>query len=347
MSKQRNDIHRMSQIDPSEYEYVGYINYKADPNELRFIEETLGDIGCDDSNEIDNHIKNTGGEFFDGKYNGHCTACGTRISHAFVFYHADTNTYIKVGETCGEKMEILEKGVLNKALKGHELLMARAQREKERQEKEEIGRKNSEWRKANWTSLIVDFLKENEADILTDLGSHEGDKKFTSEPEKSFTSILIEYEDKEDRLEYGPLSGIVKIAADIIMKALPKREGGPWSDLSDKQIDMIKKAAKVVEDNRKDVEIEKGAEDAPADGERQTIEGEVLSIKVKETQFGDTLKALIRDDRGFKVWGTRPATADESAEEGDRVKFVARLNPSNDDPKFAFFKRPTKVEVTK
>lgn len=89
-------------------------------------------------------------------------------------------------------------------------------------------------------------------------------------------------------------------------------------------------------------EQRESAEDAPEG--RVTITGTVLSVKVKETNFGSRLVMTVRDDRGFLVWGTVPASLDE-VENGSKVKFVAALTRSDKDAKFAFFKRPTKAEV--
>ncbi len=80
-----------------------------------------------------------------------------------------------------------------------------------------------------------------------------------------------------------------------------------------------------------------------------TITGKVLTVKFKEDGFGGgNLKALIIDDRGFKVWGTVSKKMREAAGEGSvvdmRFSFEATVEPSNDDPKFGFYKRPTKVE---
>jgi len=60
------------------------------------------------------------------------------------------------------------------------------------------------------------------------------------------------------------------------------------------------------------------------------------------------------DDRGFKLNGTlikETFIDDEGDEEvrfvddNVRVSFVAKVTPSDDDPKFGFIKRPNKVEV--
>lgn len=76
-------------------------------------------------------------------------------------------------------------------------------------------------------------------------------------------------------------------------------------------------------------------------GVRTTIEGVVVSTKVNYTDFGTVLKMLVETDEGWKVWGTVPNSI--TAEKGDRVQFVARVEASNDDPLFGFYSRPTKA----
>ena len=80
---------------------------------------------------------------------------------------------------------------------------------------------------------------------------------------------------------------------------------------------------------------------------RGTITGEVISRKWKDTPFGDQLKMLVLDDRGFKVWGSVPGrlSGDDGVQRGDRITFVAEVTQSDDDELFGFFKRPTKAEI--
>ena len=84
----------------------------------------------------------------------------------------------------------------------------------------------------------------------------------------------------------------------------------------------------------------------PAPSGKVTVTGEVLSTKYVESDFsryGGTLKMLVRDDRGFKVWVTVPSAI--TVERGDRVTFTATLEVSDRDECFAFGKRPTKAQV--
>lgn len=83
-------------------------------------------------------------------------------------------------------------------------------------------------------------------------------------------------------------------------------------------------------------------EDAPEG--RVVITGTVLAFKVQESMYGDVLKMLVQDDRGFRVWGSVPASL-EDAERESRITFTATVTASDKDAKFGFFKRPTKAEV--
>lgn len=82
-------------------------------------------------------------------------------------------------------------------------------------------------------------------------------------------------------------------------------------------------------------------EDAPEG--RVVITGTVLAFKWQESLYGDTLKMLVQDDRGFRVWGSVPSSLD--AERESRITFTATVTASDNDAKFGFFKRPTKAAV--
>lgn len=96
----------------------------------------------------------------------------------------------------------------------------------------------------------------------------------------------------------------------------------------------------------------------PAPVGRVEVEGVVMSVKWQENDFGGSLKMLVEADPGFRVWTTVPrdlsnilVTYESGWQEyrevtvGERVAFTATLAPSDDDPAFAFGKRPTKARV--
>ena len=74
---------------------------------------------------------------------------------------------------------------------------------------------------------------------------------------------------------------------------------------------------------------------------RVIVTGTVLSTKWQESDFGGSMKMLVRDDSGFKVWCTIPSS--ENVEKGDKITFTVSVEPSRDDPKFGFGKRPAKL----
>ena len=97
-------------------------------------------------------------------------------------------------------------------------------------------------------------------------------------------------------------------------------------------------------------EIENANAEAIVNG-KQIITGEIISTKwVDEVYcYGQRiLKMVVKDDRGFKVWGTVPRSIIEANDDplkGQRVTFTATVQASNDDDKFGFFKRATKAAI--
>jgi hypothetical protein len=109
---------------------------------------------------------------------------------------------------------------------------------------------------------------------------------------------------------------------------------------------------------RREIEAERTAEKAaaaPCPEGRIEVEAEVLKVEVRETAYGDTLKMTVKHDTGYLLWGTVPGCLaifdapngeQRGLERGDGVAFTATLQPSDRDPKFGFFKRPSKARIT-
>lgn len=97
------------------------------------------------------------------------------------------------------------------------------------------------------------------------------------------------------------------------------------------------RAAKRAEDK---AWAEANAEDVPEG--KATVVGEVLTLKWQDSQFGSTLKMLVKATQGFKVWGTVPSSllGEDKLMAGTMVRVTATFERSKDDPKFGFFKRP-------
>ena len=146
--------------------------------------------------------------------------------------------------------------------------------------------------------------------------------------------------EKEHELNDGPYPEF----PEFVFSILRKIEVG--DELTEKMDAGIRKYLAGREKFRKVVE-ERKAEESPIPkdlaGARATVEGEILSTKFVENAYGSTKKMLLKDDRGFKLWGSVPGRL--GADKGDRVKFDAMIEISNDDPTFGFFKRPTKATM--
>jgi len=81
----------------------------------------------------------------------------------------------------------------------------------------------------------------------------------------------------------------------------------------------------------------------PVTDKRVQVVGTVQSVKAVENEYGMTLKMVVAADEGYRLWGTVPSSVDVEA--GDRVQFMAKVQPSRDDATFGFYSRPTKAEV--
>jgi hypothetical protein len=84
------------------------------------------------------------------------------------------------------------------------------------------------------------------------------------------------------------------------------------------------------------------AEDCPTG--RITIIGTIVKLGTKSNGWGSREVMTVKAEEGFLVWGTCPSELYDK-ERGDTVVFKATVTPSENDPKFGFFKRPA-VAVT-
>ncbi len=71
---------------------------------------------------------------------------------------------------------------------------------------------------------------------------------------------------------------------------------------------------------------------------RVKVDAIVLKVEERETEWGVRQVMTVKADEGFILWGSVPSgvTVDRDC----KIVFVATLTPSDNDPKFGFFKRP-------
>lgn len=143
-------------------------------------------------------------------------------------------------------------------------------------------------------------------------------------------NLFVSQQTKEE----GREEGIIRSVAAGLVK---------HGSLTEKQTNFLRKLLVDISTRKEREAADKLEHDTAANCPtgRVTIVGTVLGIRVDETDFGLVTKMLVKDDSGFKVWGTKISCADK----GDRISFSGDVTPSKDDAKFGFFKRPTKGKI--
>jgi hypothetical protein len=69
----------------------------------------------------------------------------------------------------------------------------------------------------------------------------------------------------------------------------------------------------------------------------------VVKVEERESNFGLVPKVTVKADEGYIVWVTMPSGM--TADGGYKVAFKATLTASDNNPKFAFGKRPMAVAI--
>ena len=131
-----------------------------------------------------------------------------------------------------------------------------------------------------------------------------------------------------------------------------------WGSLSEKQIAFTLKlitenSPEAIAEREKAQQAELAARlPIPQTSDRIKITAIILGFKEVENRFARSrwdketiLKMIIRDDRGFKLFGSIPTVAGITIDKGMKIQFEAKVEKSSDDPFFGFYKRPTKAVV--
>lgn len=115
-----------------------------------------------------------------------------------------------------------------------------------------------------------------------------------------------------------------------------------YGSLSDKQFQFMGNLLAKI-DARPAVEAARAerhalAASVPVTEARISITGHVISSKFVETLYGTVKKMLVETAEGYRLYGSVPKGI--RGEQGDKVSFVAKIEPYKDDAKFGFFSRP-------
>ena len=95
----RTDIHSPKNLIPKDYEFVAFSGF---PDEEMVNSEWV----AYNRDLLRLHMEATGGKFSSHYHGGSCHVCGNiNAIYMVVFYHKPTNTYIRVGRECAEKID--------------------------------------------------------------------------------------------------------------------------------------------------------------------------------------------------------------------------------------------------
>src|SRR5215469_17049189 len=96
----RTDIHRPSAIVPDDYEFVAFEHIKIESfGECEYV--------LQQRRLIQQHMERTGATYSAHEHGGNCMICGNVMAtYTILFYHAKTNSYVRAGQDCAQKLEM-------------------------------------------------------------------------------------------------------------------------------------------------------------------------------------------------------------------------------------------------
>ena len=314
----RTDIHAPSQIVPADYEYVAVWTMNIqDLGDAQFI--------LQEREIVKRHMGRTGGTYSTHEHGGVCDVCGNWLAiYLVLFYHAKTNQYIRVGVNCAQKLEM--------GLDMHTIQIfkkrcadAREQQTGKRKAIALLSDRN-----------ILDAWEIYDAPALSHLeGCKSAGRNQFGDDNGIDNPCTCEYERRWQDSNRWEESTIRDIVGKLVR----------YGNISDKQVAFVAKLLQKIVD-RPIVEAQRQAEkDAagPVPVGRVQMTGEVVGTKEVEAYAasrysdpGTCIKLIIKLENGSKVYGSRF----NNLERGDKVTFVATVEPSKSDAKFGFYKRP-------
>lgn len=234
-----------------------------------------------------------------------CDHCGARLRYVAVLKHAPTHTLIKVGEDCLNNRFDLATAEFHRLRTSGRLNAART------------------------------ALSERRAAFISD----ERNAEAVEYARKAADAAIERFERKHG---YPPNSEFDEIGfGGFYVSITEKFERDGF--LSEPQIDAVLRGKIKDAEFAAKREAERAAASPVVEG-RVVLAGEIVKIGWQDNAYGGRAVMTVKDDRGFRVWGSVPG--DEIVSKGDRIEFTATVTKS-DDETFGFFKRPAKYTLTK
>jgi len=298
----RTDIHRPSEINPADYHFIAF---EHEPK----TGEVLADaqIALMNRKIIRAHMERTGGTYSHHEHGGICGICGNANAiYTALFHHVPTNTYIRTGRECADKLDAgLDFDHYIRGVK--HALEAKAGKRKAQASLEAAGLG------AAWAI----FEAPTPTTTRRDSGGEYQAPEFAESTISDIVGKLIKYGSISEKQTAFIGKLLAQIAERPARKAAFEAKAAAALPLPVSE-DRIQITGKVV----------------------SIKEPQPYSYGGQVPMFEQT-RMLVESDDGWKVFGTKPSALD--IERGDRVTFIAKIKPSRNDPKFGFFSRPTKA----
>ena len=317
----RKDIHRPAVIEPADYVFVAFDHLpgsSGDLGEAMFMQ--------DQRRYKRAHMERTGGKYSGHEHGGLCHVCGSvNAIYSASFYHEKSNSYIRTGLDCADKLECEGIEAFRKNVKAAKEAAAGKKKAKEILE----------------AAGLVKAWELYEKSVAT--------RKAHAEAYKEWQNSGDEDSDEDSAPKYPESSRDEDTALDIVGRLIK------WGNISDKAaaflgslLDRIERAPEIAAEKAAAKALElANAKPVPMVEGRVLVKGEVLSLKEQEGLYGIQLKMLVRAEAGFKLWGSVPSSIRNEVERGSVVEFNAALQKSDNDEYFGFFSRPSKAKVIK
>lgn len=312
----RTDVHSPSNIVPSDYDFVIVRTREDAMNTLIAIEE------------FNAHRESTGATFSDHEHKGNCGICGSYFIDYAIWYHKPTNTYIRAGLDCSHKLENGNSFSLKARFK-------------------EMAEKRRKYKASSIAiANIAEQLQEHDVlDFVSNLfdselgGAVAGYNKECENDKDDMRYMIGDVVDELDAYGLRVCNRNVWTIIDMVRNAIKYKK-----TLTEKQVNYLIKLVDGIQTAKystlKRKEENENAADAPEG--RVVVTGTVVSTRSEDSAYGTVFKMLVKAETGYKVWCTNPVNI--SLNVGDKIQFTVTLTRSDEDPKFAFGKRPTKVK---
>lgn len=355
----RTDVHRPAVLDPADYRAVGSFDLH-DTEGYSYIEPEYADRDFAETRH---------GSWRDDSY-GRCQHCGHHLRHGEVYLHTPTGELLAVGMQCATKLDLPDRDAVKDREIGRRRVLARLRgrfvygdpRARQACEAATAAAVQALENQQPVEYRLRPELDEQTVEALSSrLNSINYKLEHTDNQSLSHSALLVDASRVRKDLYYEVEREIVPVntfLADLGRKferdayLSPKQiEAAWWSAERDRQFeirnDLMEQQREAENADREPVPVTEG---------RIQVTGEVVKTDWQENDYGSRKVMVVKDDRGFLLWGSVPDSI-YHVEREQRVTFMARVEPSKDqeatdwqperkaDPYFGFFRRPTKAAI--